>query len=95
MECIPIFPFQRVLILKLKRGECTFRFSKDGKMMLVCWRDNKNVIVLSTDPRFSREITTVVRRDRTFLSETNRQKDVPQPYIINRYIKWMRGVDLA
>lgn len=81
--------FQRVLILKLWKGECTFRYSKCGQVMIVCWRDNKNVIVLCTDPRFSREITTVIRRDRMFLSEPNRQKEVPQPYIINRYIKWM------
>lgn len=64
-------------------------------MTLVIWKDNKVVTVLSTDPRFRREILTVTRRDRSFVESANRAREVPQPLIINRYIKWMRGVDLA
>lgn len=87
--------FQRVLAPKMLRGGCIFRFSNCGNITLVCWRDNKNVIVLCTDPRFRRELENVKRRDRNFKDSENRTKDVPQPLIINRYIKWMRGVDLA
>lgn len=66
-----------------------------GTLIVVIWRDNKNVIVVSSDPRFKREVMTVTRRDRNFLTEETRSKELPQPVIVNRYIKWMRGVDLA
>lgn len=72
-----------------------FRYSTCGKLIVVIWRDNKDVVVVSTDPRFKREIMTVMRRDRKFFDEPSRSKEVPQPVIVNRYIKWMRGVDLA
>lgn len=91
MRCL----FQRSFALQLKRGECIFRYSKCGNLIVVCWKDNKVVVVLSSDPRFQREIQTVERRDRSFVSAPNRTKEVAQPVIINRYIKWMRGVDLA
>lgn len=81
--------------MKLARGGCIYRYSNVGGMILVCWKDNKYVVVLSTDPQFKRELETVVRRDRNFKDSENRTKEVPQPLIINRYIKWMRGVDLA
>lgn len=81
--------------MKLKRGNCVFRYSNCGNLIIVCWRDNKDVIVISSDPRFKREIKTVLRRDQNFINSRNRTKMVPQPVIINRYIKWMRGVDLA
>lgn len=87
--------FQRSFALKLRRGECVFRYSKCGNLIVVAWKDNKVVVVLSTDPSFQREIHTVERRDRSFVSAPNRTKEVAQPIIVNRYIKWMRGVDLA
>lgn len=59
------------------------------------WRDNKHVVVLSTDPRFKQEMQTVMRRDQNFKDTENRTKEVPQPIIVNRYISWMCGVDLA
>lgn len=86
---------QRKLAIKLARGSCVFSYSNCGNVALVCWRDNKDVIVISTDPRFRREILTVLRRDRNFKDVSNRTKEVPQPLIVNRYIRWMRGVDLA
>lgn len=64
-------------------------------MILVLWRDNKHVVVLSTDPRFKQELLTVMRRDRNFTDTENRTKEVPQPVIVNKHISWMRGVDLA
>lgn len=64
-------------------------------MTIVCWKDNKHVVVLCTDPRFKRELETVIRRDRNFKESEKRTKEVAQPVIVNRYIRWMRGVDLA
>lgn len=81
--------------LNLKRGACMFRYSVCGKLIVVIWRDNKDVVVVSSDPCFKREIMTVMRRDRKFHDEPSRSKELLQPVIVNRYIKWMRGVDLA
>lgn len=86
--------FQRQFSADLQRGHCVFRYSTCGRIFLVSWRDNKIVHVICTDPRYGRTLKNVSRRDRKF-ETPNKSKPVPQPVIIERYIKWMRGVDLA
>ena len=72
----------------MKRGDCQFLFS--GNTMACKWKDNRSVLLFSSDLEGMNDISSVQRR----YKGSKTKSSVPCPKVIKLYNSDMGGVDL-
>ena len=83
----PLRPIKEMEKKSVPRGTCDYTTSDDG-ILIVRWKDNKVVTLMSTD--MGLEPSSTVYR---YCSDTKRKEQVSCPYLIKSYNANMGGID--